>query len=59
MNEKTNKIVDFQNSSSILDKFWKSQKSVDDKNGLGYNKKEYNNKWSTIYKPQKGSSFLK
>jgi hypothetical protein len=59
MNEKTNKIVNFQNSSAIFDKIWKSQKSADDKTGLGYNKKEDNNKWSTIYKDEKGSSFLK
>ena len=40
MNEKTNKIINFQNSSAILDNIWKSQRSVVDKNGLGYNKKE-------------------
>jgi hypothetical protein len=59
MNEKTNKIVNFQNSSSILDNIWKSQRSADDKTGLGFNKKENNNKWCTIYKNEKGSSFLK
>jgi hypothetical protein len=59
MYEKTNKIVIFQNSSIILDKIWKSQISVDDKNGLGYNKKEYNDKWSTIYKHDKKPSFSK
>lgn len=40
MNEKTNKIVNFQNSSAILDNIWKSQRSTDEKTGLGYNKKE-------------------
>jgi hypothetical protein len=40
MNEKTNKIVNFQNSSIILDNILKSKRSVDDKTGLGYNKKE-------------------
>jgi hypothetical protein len=59
MNEKTNKIVNFQNSSAILDKIWKIQILVDDKTGLGYNKKEDNDKWSTIYKHEKGSSFSK
>jgi hypothetical protein len=59
MNEKTNKIVNFQNSSAILDKIWKSQRSANDKTGLGYNKKEDNDKWSTIYKHEKGSSFSK
>jgi hypothetical protein len=59
MNEKTNKIVNFHNSSTILDNIWKIQRSVDEKTGLGYNKKEDNNKWSTIYKDEKGSSFLK
>jgi hypothetical protein len=34
-------------------------KISDDKTGLGYNKKEDNNKRSTIYKHEKGSSFLK
>jgi hypothetical protein len=33
-NEKTNKNVNFQNSSTILDKIWKSQRSVDEKTGL-------------------------
>ena len=59
MNEKTNKIVNFQNSSTILDTIWKSQISVDNKIGLGYNKKEDNDKWITIYKHEKGSSFSK
>jgi hypothetical protein len=59
MKEKTNKIVNFQNSSAILNNIWKSQRSVDDKNGLGYNKKEDNDKWSTIYKHEKGSSLSK
>jgi hypothetical protein len=40
MNEKTKKIVNFQNSTSILDKIWKRHRSVDEKTGLGYNKKE-------------------
>ena len=44
MNEKTSKIVNFRNSSAILDKIWKSQRSADDKTGLGYNKKEDNKK---------------
>jgi len=57
--EKTNKIVNFQNSSAILDKIWNNQRSVDEKVGLGYNKKEENDKWSTIYKHEKGSSFSK
>jgi hypothetical protein len=48
MNEKTNKIVDFHNTSAILDKIWKNQRSAHDKIVLGYNKKEDNNKWSTI-----------
>jgi hypothetical protein len=39
MNEKTNKIVNFQNSSTILDNIWNIQRSVVDKTGLGYNKK--------------------
>jgi hypothetical protein len=59
INEKTKNIVNFQNTSAILDKIWKSQKLVDDKTCLGYNKKDENNKWSTIYKNEKGSSFLK
>jgi len=59
MNEKTNKMVNFQNSSTILDNIWKSQRSANDKTGLGYNKKEDNDKWSTIYKHEKGSSFSK
>jgi hypothetical protein len=59
MDEKTNKSVKFQNSSVILDKIWNSQRLVDEKTGLGYNKKEDNEKWSTIYKHEKGSSFLK
>jgi hypothetical protein len=59
MNEKTNKIVNFQNSSSILYNIWKSQKSTVDKTRLGDIKKEYNDKWSTIYKHEKGSSFSK
>jgi hypothetical protein len=40
MIEKTNKIVNFQNSSTILDKIWNNQRSVDEKIGLGYNKKK-------------------
>jgi hypothetical protein len=59
MNENTNKIVNFQNSLAILDNIWKSQISADDKTGLGYNKKKDNEKWSTIYKNEKGSSFSK
>jgi hypothetical protein len=54
MDEKTNKSVKFQNSSAILGKIWNSQRSIDEKNGLGYNKNEDNDKWSTIYKHQKG-----
>jgi hypothetical protein len=53
MNEKTNKIVNLHNSSTILDKIWKSQRSIDDKTGLGYNKKPDNNKWGTIYNHEK------
>jgi hypothetical protein len=59
MNEKTNKIVNFQNSSVILDKIWKNQRSDDDKIGLGYNKKEDSDKWSTIYKHGNKSSLSK
>jgi hypothetical protein len=53
MNEKTNKIVNFHNISAILDNIWKSQRSTDEKTSLGYNKKEDNDKWSTIYKHRK------
>jgi hypothetical protein len=38
-NEKTKAIVKFQNSSTILDKIWNSQRPTDGKIGLGYNKK--------------------
>jgi hypothetical protein len=59
MNEKSNKIANFHNSSTILDKIWKSQRSVDDKTGLRYNRKEDSDKWRSIYKHRKGSSFSK
>jgi hypothetical protein len=59
MNEKTNKTINFQNSSVILDKIWNNQRSIDDKTSLGYDKKEDSDKWSTIYKHEKGSSFSK
>jgi hypothetical protein len=59
MDETTNKSFKFQNSSVILDKIWNNQRSIDDKSGLGYKKKEDNVKWSTIYKHEKGSSFSK
>jgi hypothetical protein len=59
MIEKTNKTVNFHNCSAILDNIWNSQRSVDDKTGIGYNKKEGNEKWSTTYKHEKGSSFSK
>jgi hypothetical protein len=59
MDENTDKSVKFQNISTILDKIWNSQRSVDDKTSLGCNKKEDNEKWSTIYKLEKGSSFSK
>jgi hypothetical protein len=59
MNEKTIKIVNFHNILATLDNIWKIQRSNDDKIGLGYNKKEDNDKWSTIYKHEKGSSFSK
>jgi hypothetical protein len=59
LNAKTIKTANFQNSSAILDKIWNSQRSTDDKTSLGYNKKEDNDKWSTIYKHGKGSTFSK
>jgi hypothetical protein len=59
MNEKRNKIVNFQNSSTILDNIWKSQRSTSNKTSLGYKNKEDNDKWSTIYKHEKGLSFSK
>jgi hypothetical protein len=59
MIENTNKIVNLQNNSAILNKIWNSQRPVDDKTSLGYNKKEENEKWSTIYKYEKGSSLSK
>jgi hypothetical protein len=59
MDEKKNKYVKFHNSSAILDKIWNNQILVDEKTDLRYNKKEHNDKWSTIYKHQKGSSFSK
>ena len=52
-NEKTKATVKFQNNSAILDKIWNSQRPTDDKTGLGYNKKEEANKWSTIQKHDK------
>jgi hypothetical protein len=59
MDEKTNKSVKILNNSAILDNIWNNERSVDDKTILGYNKKEYNDKWSIIYKHEKGSSFSK
>jgi hypothetical protein len=59
MNAKTNKTVKFQNILAIIDQIWNSQRSPHDKIGLGYNKKEDSDKWSTIYKHEKGSSFSK
>jgi hypothetical protein len=53
-NEKTKAIFKFQNSSTILDRIWNSQRPTDDKTGLGYNKKE-GGKWSTTQKHDKGS----
>ena len=54
LNEKTIKIVNLQNSSAILDNIWNGQRLDVDKTGLGYNKKEDSDKWSTIYKHGKG-----
>jgi hypothetical protein len=38
-NEKTKETVKFQNNSIILDRIWNNQRPIDDKIGLGYNKK--------------------
>jgi hypothetical protein len=58
-NEKTNETVKFQNKSIILDRILNSQRSSNEKIGLGYNKKEEGGKWNPIPKHKKGSSSSK
>jgi hypothetical protein len=58
-NEMKKTIVKFHNSLAILDNIWNNQTPTDDKNSLGYNKKEEGGKWNTIQKHEKGLSSSK
>jgi hypothetical protein len=57
--EKSNTHIKFMNNSTILDEILDSQRSPNDKSGLGYNKEATHSEASTSKKHDVGPSFSK